>query len=567
MRRKQEAIMSLLQTEAGVMKRLGLLLPLVVFLAVLAGGCTYQLLNAQTPASGPVQISPTDSFEKQLQDFQQQIRAWERQANIQVVCILAVGAFGVAVAALQSVKKTWSTVLTVVLGIATSVFTGINSKGFIADYRSLQRAATEGHAIVRKLDGMIAVFHLRPLEGKDLVKFGEDFQKGIDDFNQIGAKLEANGGVVSATLMPETPSLPVVYAQSGVQAPAWTAKLPSDSRSFYFLGVSSDPSLATAQANSFNDAVSRASQALIPGEPYSSDKSVITSVKDVGVVQDTFLNYDVKSGAYTYYTLFRVSQAIWSFRPALTLYQRKGWRPIDLVFDPTAGLFVLDDDGAVSKATIDQQGIHLKTLFRLGGSARPLAATANAQSIFISSSSHLGCTVYQYSFTSGKTTQRLVAALQGCDGIAADGTAVYLVLPKTKEVRYWPNWESSSPQSLPFTQIENGGVLTFDRSGSQLIFVDDGNAYTISVPGRKIQQLATNVGAVRSIATSSNHILLASGKKVLFYARADHHGENPPTAMRALPGGLISGVAVDTAQSAWVTDRDNGVIQGPFPLN
>lgn len=89
----------------------------------------------------------------------------------------------------------------------------------------------------------------------------------------------------------------------------------------------------------------------------------------------------------------------------------------------------------------------------------------------------------------------------------------------------------------------------------------------ISVPGHKILQLAANVGAVRSIATSSGHILLASGNKVLFYARVNHHGENPPAAMHALLGGIITGGAVDTAQSVWITDSDNGVIQGPFPLN
>jgi hypothetical protein len=152
------------------MRRLGLLLPALVFLAVLAGSCAYQLSRAQILASGPVQINPTDGLERQIQDFQQQIRAWERQANIQVVLLVAVVLFGATISALQAVKKPWSKGFTVVLGIATTVCTAITGKGFIADYRSLQRAATEGHAIIRKLEGMITVFRLRPLEGKDLGK-------------------------------------------------------------------------------------------------------------------------------------------------------------------------------------------------------------------------------------------------------------------------------------------------------------------------------------------------------------------------------------------------------------
>jgi hypothetical protein len=223
----------------------------------------------------------------------------------------------------------------------------------------------------------------------------------------------------------------------------------------------------------------------------------------------------------------------------------------------------------VSKINIDQQGIHLTTLFRLSGSDRPEAVTANAQSIFVSSNNNqLGCRVYQYSFASGRTVPRLVAVKQDCASITTDGTAVYLLLPGREEVLYWPKWDSPSPQGWPVPQIEGRGVLEFDRSGGMLIFAaESGTAYTISIPGHKVQPLASNVGVVHSVATSPDHILLASGNKVLFYGRGDHHGESPPAAMRSLPGGLITGVAVDTTPSAWIADFDNGVIQGPSPLN
>lgn len=548
---------------------MGLLLFAVAFSALLTGICNCQLLSAQTPANGPVQTTSADPFGTIIQDDLQQIRTWERQANIEIACFVLAGAFGVVIAALQPVKKPWTNVLTIALGIAVGVLTLINGKVFMTDYRSFQHAADEGKAIVRELDGMSVVFHLKPPVGKDFDTFLSDLARKIDKFNQISAKWGINGGAVSvAHLLPKTPDLLPVYAQTASEIPAWTEKVPSDSRSFYYVGTSRDGSLATAKANSLNDAVSKASQALFPGEPYTSDTSINTSAKDAGVVQDTFFNYEVKSGVYTYFTLFRISRSISSFRPTLTRYQNKGWHPLDLTFDPSTGLFVLDDDGSVSKVNIDQRGIHLKTLFRLEGSYQPTAVTANAQSIFVSSISALGCTVFQYSFSSGRSTRHLVATHQGCNGIATDGSAVYLLVPESNEVRYWRSWGSSSPEYWSFSQIQGGGALAFDHNGGQLIFANlPGTAYTISVSEHKIQQLAANVGTVNSIATNSDHILLASGKKVLFYARVDHQGENPPGAMHALLGGRITGVAVDTTQSVWITDIDNGVIQGPFPLN
>jgi hypothetical protein len=193
--------------------------------------------------------------------------------------------------------------------------------------------------------------------------------------------------------------------------------------------------------------------------------------------------------------------------------------------------------------------------------------TADAESVFTSSDNLNVCTVYQFSLTSGKTSQRLIGAGGGrCGGIAADGNTIYLLLPGRKEIRYWSNWDSSSSKGWTFSQIDQGGVLTFDSSGRRLLYADvSGTAYALSVPEGKIQSLFSNVGVVHSIATDPNHILLASGKKVLFYSRSDNHGENPPSSMQSLSGGLISGVAVDTTDSPWTADLDKGLIEGPFP--
>jgi len=547
--------------------------PLYTILILIAISLDPVLLKAQTPVN-----SPLKAFEMEIQDFQQQITVWQGQAHTQIVLLISIAVIGVLISALQGLGKLWSKftaaalVLTVLLGAAVSAGTAFNTYYFSADYRSLRYAAIEGENIVRKLHNIVANYELAQPTGDDLKEFKSEFSTNVDAFNQINESLKGNGSAQSipaGSHVAFTLGVRLVYAQSSSPAPVWIKKLPSDDLSFYFLGTASDASLSGAKTNSVNDAINKASSALMPGEPYSAKPSLSTPIKDAASIQDTFFSYDKDSATYTYYTLLRLSREIQDVRPTTTVYQQKNWRPVDLTFDPAAGLFVVDYDGAVSRVRIDQQGIHLETLFQLDRADRPAALTANSESVFTSSNNSIGCTVYQFSLASRKTSRRLVISGRGgCDGIAADGNTVYLLFPGKKEIRYWSNWESSSPKSWPFSQIDQGGALTLDSNGRRLLYADGfGTAYAISVPEGKIKSLVSNVGVVHSIATDPNHVLLASGKKVLFYSRSDNLGENPPPSMQSLSGGLISGVAVDTTDSAWIADSDNGLIQGPFPRN
>lgn len=70
-----------------------------------------------------------------------------------------------------------------------------------------------------------------------------------------------------------------------------------------------------------------------------------------------------------------------------------------------------------------------------------------------------------------------------------------------------------------------------------------------------------------SIAVAPANVILASGKQLLFYARRDNRGENPPANLQSLRGGHITGIAVDTANGLWIADFDNSLVKGPFMLN
>lgn len=62
------------------------------------------------------------------------------------------------------------------------------------------------------------------------------------------------------------------------------------------------------------------------------------------------------------------------------------------------------------------------------------------------------------------------------------------------------------------------------------------------------------------------HQGLAGRKQFERLSRFDNHGENPPTGWTALPGGQISGVAVDVSDRLWVADFDKKLVEDPLPL-
>ena len=137
-------------------------------------------------------------------------------------------------------------------------------------------------------------------------------------------------------------------------------------------------------------------------------------------------------------------------------------------------------------------------------------------------------------------------------------------------IRYWRNWSISASDSWDLSGINpQGGALAIDRDNNRLIYADRqlGKAYGIELSRGNIKTLASDVGAVHAIATSPNQFLLASGAKVLFYSKPGFQGENPPISMKSLDRGTLSGVDVDSSNSAWVANFDKGTIEGPLPLS
>ena len=250
------------------------------------------------------------------------------------------------------------------------------------------------------------------------------------------------------------------------------------------------------------------------------------------------------------------------------VFTKKGWQPIDMTLDSNSGVFVLDRSGTVSKLIGDQPGAGIDKLFQLPGAYRGVSVAASGQWVYVAANSAVGCSVFRYALSNKAITQRSLELKKSCVGIATDGTTIYVTLPQANEIRYLSSWDSSSYRSWGVNGANGLGPITFDRIGNRLIVADhDGNAFAVSMSTGAQQLLASNLGWINSLATSRQHILVASGKKVLSLARSDNRGENPPLSLQSLTGGYILGVVVDDGDRVWFADYDKDLVQGPLPLN
>ena len=545
---------------------------------LLVGLAAFSILFAQTTPSAPT----TSDLERPIHACEMQVAGWRRDGNTELTFVIIIFIGGIVIAILQKKEDTWAKVTAGVLGIVTAILTGVNSRVFTADDKTLKQAAFEGQAVISQLYVHVDTIKDPRTSDQDRISAKGEYLKLLVKFQEIGDRLggKKEPPAASGYLNPVNRGaiLPSVYASVKAKEPAWVRQPPSDSTSLYYVGKASAESLTLAKQYSEDDAYHKAVLWLRSLAPNASDASLLSIVKSAAVTQD-FL-YTLDGSQYTYYTLIRVSREIQGIgvrslptaviaQSAPIRFQGPDWRPADLAANTNAGLFALDSTGAVSRLVSEPSGLaRFEKLFKLNGYERGYALAAGGDAIFVTSSNRLGCTVYRYSLTSRALSQHLVAVHERCAGIATDGTAFYVSLPTRGEIRYWDNWDSSSTHSWPTSEMNKPGYIIYDNRGHRLLVADaSGTLFAISVPDGKKQLLASNLGTVQSIATSRFHLIVASGKKALFLSRFENTGENPPAGLRELTGGQIVGVAVDSADRLWFADSDRKLVTGPFPLS
>ena len=433
---------------------------LFLFLGLLAASI---LVIGVASAQAPGNAAGASNLEKPIRNCEQQVSGWRRAEAVEITFLIITFALGAVIAALQKLETPAAKNATIVLGIVTAILTGVNGTVFPADVKTLRRAVSDGNAVIGQLYIKLEPLQSRQLSGADLKAATDDFAKELSRFQTVADTM--TGSTIQTKMSWNvTPGvLPVVYAQSASSLPAWTRNPPAGSgNEKFFVGKAVDPSLAVAKQNSTDAALYKAAQALIPLAPNASRSAVLDLIKASAVTQDSAFAYDGNKKSYAYYTLLRLTPEIQDViktlpgAPAtpLNVFRTRDSQPADLTSNPSAGLFLLDKAGAVSKLIPNQQGSgDVQRLFQIPRSFSVYAITATADTVFAAAGSRLGCTVYKYSLASRTTTSLLLAIRERCVGVADDGSNLYLTFPERREIRYWDKWDASSSHTWTLNNV------------------------------------------------------------------------------------------------------------------
>jgi len=267
------------------------------------------------------------------------------------------------------------------------------------------------------------------------------------------------------------------------------------------------------------------------------------------------------------------------------------WFPVDITADPVKGVLVVERHGQISRVFSDETGLHQEVLFSIAEPEIAQTVTASADAAYVAASSRNGCRVFRYTFATQEVAHKSVSPASGCDGIAAAGHTLFVLLAKTKQLELWENWDSESPRAVSLEQLQRPGFLVFDKVGQRLLLTDspmslsadmkspqasnlmhqmpitDFRVYAVSVVNGKVSLVTSGIGQrITSIAPHTNHIFIASGKRVSLIRRSDNHSEKLPPALEIMTGGDISGVASDASGNIWYADMSKGTIAGPLAI-
>jgi hypothetical protein len=247
----------------------------------------------------------------------------------------------------------------------------------------------------------------------------------------------------------------------------------------------------------------------------------------------------------------------------------RDWRPADTSYDVSTGLVVLDLYGRATRIYQSSSELGGELLFRLPLPFAPVAIGAGRGAVFVSANGPLGCTVFQYSLLEKRLTNRLIDS-QGkrCGGLAVAGAEVYLAIPELQEVKYWSDWQSAAARTIPFAFSVSGAAISVDVPQHRAVLADaDGSIYVINSEEGKATKLATFHGNANAVGLSSHYVLIASGKKIIAYARDGFKSSPTPRSLSNMLPGTFVGIAIDTNDKAWVIDSDHDLIRGPLDLD
>ena len=287
----------------------------------------------------------------------------------------------------------------------------------------------------------------------------------------------------------------------------------------------------------------------------------------------------------------KLSQAATGVQPPQ--FHLPDWVPVDITADPVKGVLVLESKGQVSRIFKDETGLHQDILFTVALPEVVQTLTAGSDAVYVAANSRIGCTDFRYAFATGQVSRKSISPDSPCDGIAAAGHSLFVLLSKTKKLELWENWDYESPRAESLEQLQRPAFLVFDKVGQRLLLsesptslridmnttgpnlgnlthqtpITDFRVHAVSVQNGKVTPIVSGfTQRITSITPGRDYIFIASGKRISVVRRSDNHSEKTPIALETMTGGAISGVAADAEGKLWYADIGKGAIAGPLTI-
>jgi tetratricopeptide (TPR) repeat protein len=255
---------------------------------------------------GPSSAAWAAYLQGEIQDWQSQIATWRLAGHVCWWLTLAVGIFGVAISALQPVKRRWVKAAGATLGVLVSILTLVRTETYPNGHQTYLQAADAAEQRLRRLKRWAQPFE-RVEEQQEADKQVRELLRELDE---IARQLGGSPGATSEAMIA---LLPVAWAQSlpADQKPNWLGGRPADAERVYFVGIAVDASLDAAGKSSKANALAAARDDLaVPlSEVQGLDPAAMAAYLSGGAaVLDTY--YEREGTGYRYYTLIALSKRL-----------------------------------------------------------------------------------------------------------------------------------------------------------------------------------------------------------------------------------------------------------------
>ncbi len=272
-------------------------------------GLAVLLLLAGADAQAPADASPPDHIQYvrgEMSRFEQEtLSKWRRNSRESFSLVVAAAVCGAVAAGLSQFKRTGYRHVASALGIAVTVLTVVQQRGFTVDHRALDLLITKAEVGLADISQLASpryyTFETKALED-------EWWEQVRTSFGKLHAlELEALAPA-EASATPLVGLLPRAFAANS--RPAWLDRAPQDAGTIALVGEGQGSELASAKEASRVDAEARARAHLATSIPAgaelpAADRDKLTRfLVQAAHVDATYVEH--MGGQYRYYTLLRL---------------------------------------------------------------------------------------------------------------------------------------------------------------------------------------------------------------------------------------------------------------------